>query len=63
MQKINMNSKKEKGIAIIMMLLLTAILMISLSTAVATLCALRKQNKLAKKGLSKYESQINVNRK
>ena len=57
-----MNSKNEKGFAIILVLVLTAILMLSLSTAIATLCALRNQNKQAKNALFKQEKSINLNR-
>lgn len=57
-----MNSKNEKGFAIILVLFLTAILMLSLSTAIATLYALRNQNKQAKSELFKQEKLININR-
>jgi flagellar basal body-associated protein FliL len=58
-----MNNKNEKGFAIILLLVLTAILMLSLSTAIATLCALSNQNKHAKKELSQKENSINCTRK
>jgi len=50
-----MKNKKEQGYAIIMLLVLTSALMISLSTAIFTLCEVRKQNIQAKKELHRKQ--------
>jgi flagellar basal body-associated protein FliL len=46
-----MKKKKEQGYAIIILLVLASVLMLSLSTAIFTLCELRRQNMKAKKEL------------
>ena len=55
----NMSKRDEKGYAIIMVLVLSAVLMVSLSTALITLTALRKQNNQAKQELKLQEKAIN----
>jgi Na+-transporting NADH:ubiquinone oxidoreductase subunit NqrC len=54
-----MSKRDEKGYAIIMVLVLSAVLMVSLSTALITLTALRKQNNQAKQELKLQEKAIN----
>jgi type II secretory pathway component PulK len=54
-----MSKRDEKGYAIIMVLVLSAVLMVSLSTALITLTALRKQNNQAKQELKQQEKAIN----
>ncbi|MBN1864751.1 MAG: hypothetical protein JW808_07615 [Victivallales bacterium] len=50
--------KNEKGVAIIMMLVLTAALMIILSAAATALHALANQNKTLKQELNKTELRV-----
>ena len=55
-----MKNKNEKGFALIFLLVLAAILMLSLTTAITTLCAFRNQNKKAKIELNEKAKQINL---
>lgn len=43
-----MNKKNEQGFALVLLLALTAVLMLSLTSAILALNALRRQNKKAK---------------
>jgi len=54
-----MKTREEKGYAIIMMVVLSAVLMISLSTAIAALVSLRKQNSLEKLEFRHQEKAVN----
>ena len=54
-----MKKKNEDGIAIIMVLVLAAVLMISLTAAISTLHAIHTQNSKMKKELRHQAHQIN----
>jgi len=57
-----MNQKQEKGYAIIMVLVLSTVLMLSLTTTISALSAIKSQNRKNKIELKKHETAINLNR-
>ena len=54
-----MKKKSEKGYAIIVILVLAALLLISLSTTASILLAFNKQNKEAESELKMHEKTVN----